>query len=78
MTGIYIVERETESETVRSVVIASSADAAVESIGEKLADVDARHAAGIAIRVGRIGSYEPGIEGARMTSRAVIVTGVAP
>jgi hypothetical protein len=53
--GIYIVENETTKE--RWVVIASSASDAAASVPD---EPDA-------VEVGRIGTYDPGINGARMT-----------
>lgn len=68
-TGIYIVEAtdaETE-ETIRKVVIAQSADHA-----QQVAQF-----AGDAL-VGRLGDYDPGVMGARLAPKSVVMTETWP
>jgi hypothetical protein len=61
-TGIYIVETTGPNGTVRSLVLARSAQEA----GEPFA------AAETTVEVGRLGTYDPGISGAAMTYGAAM------
>ena len=57
-TGIYLVDTQTDKTRIRSLVIARSAQEAAEGFERE----------GMVVEVGRLGTFDPGLDGAAVTA----------